>query len=335
MSTPTETVSTSQLNSDLATSDLATSDGRAAWMGLALLAHTGWGMYPVIGRYMQTVSGLPTLSLLVVGGIPMLVAMIVYVLPRTGWRVFASRIMWALALSVVIRSVTNLLAARYTLAIYVQLITLMTPFVVVLISRAVLHEPIPRFTLPALTLSTLGALLMLSSNPSGAGLQFSLTQSDWLGVALTVISSVALAFYMIVIRRTAEQRDDREQVSSAAVLVFQSVVIMAVSLPASLLVGEDWGQWLRLGPRDWLVVAAFIVVVILGANGLQILALRKLGAPFVSSLLAWRLVSTLIVAWLLLGERLTSAWQVVGAVVVLITVSWYLWKQQQGTPRGV
>jgi drug/metabolite transporter (DMT)-like permease len=48
----------------------------------------------------------------------------------------------------------------------------------------------------------------------------------------------------------------------------------------------------------------------------------------VSSLLAWRLVSALIFAALLLDERLTSPWQLLGALIVLITVTWYLRQQR-------
>lgn len=80
-------------------------------------------------------------------------------------------------------------------------------------------------------------------------------------------------------------------------------------------------------PADWLVFAAFSLGVLLGANLGQINALRYLGAPLVSSMLASRLVSALIVGALLLGERLTSLWQLLGAGVVLVTITWYLRQQ--------
>ena len=57
---------------------------------------------------------------------------------------------------------------------------------------------------------------------------------------------------------------------------------------------------------------------------LQITALSRLRAAFYSSLSAWRLVVALVGAALLLGERLTSAWQVFGALVVVVTVTLYL-----------
>jgi drug/metabolite transporter (DMT)-like permease len=293
------------------------------WVAAALIAHTGWGIYPVLGRYMQTVSNLPSLSILVVGGIPMLLLMLFYVIPHNGWRIFRSHQLWLLGLVVVIRSITNLLAARFTLSIYVQLITLMTPFIVIVFSQIFLHEPAPDYTGRAILFSFIGAVMMMSAGVGVAGVHLALTASDWLGLGLAFGSAISLAFYMIIIRNTA-----RHDLPFDAVLVFQSVVIMTSALAISLLIGEDWSIWLDNGPTDWLVVAAYILLVVFGANGLQIGALRHLGAPMVSSMMAWRLVSALILGGLLLGERLSSWWQFAGALLVLVTITWYLWRQR-------
>lgn len=293
------------------------------WVGAALLAQTGWGIYPVLGRYMQTVSGLPGLSILVVGGMPMVTVMLLYVLPRYGRQIIRARILWMLALVVVIRSVTNILAMRYTLAVYVQLITLMTPFIVVALSLLLLHEKPPPYTGRAVTFSFVGAFLMMASGISASGIHFDLSTGDWIGIALAFTSSVALAGYMLVIRGTT-----KTDLPGPIVWIFQMTMIAAFSLLLSLLMGEDWSQWAYIGASDWLVVMAYILLVAIGANGLQIAALRHLGAPFVSSLMAWRLVSALIFAGLLLGERLTSPVQFLGALIVLLTITWYLWKQQ-------
>lgn len=292
------------------------------WVGAALLAQTGWGIYPALGRYMQTVSGLPSMSILVIGGMPMVLLMAVYVLPRYGLSLFHSRTIWMLALVVAIRSITNLLAMRFTLAIYVQLITLMTPFLVVALSLLLLRESAPRYTGRAISLTTVGAMLMMSSEVNRAGIQFNIGPGDWIGISLALASSLMLAFYMLLIRRTA-----RLDVPGQVILIFQITIVALVSLPISLMLGEDWSRWTRIGTNDWLVVIAYILLVMVGANGLQIASLRHLGAPFVSSLMAWRLVSALIFASLLLDERLTSPTQLFGVVIVMITITWYLWRQ--------
>ncbi len=289
------------------------------WLLLALGAHTGWGIYPVLGRYLQTVSGLPSLSILAIGYAPLAIIFLVYTLPRHGRAIARSRALWTFALIVVVRSITNILAARFTPAIYVQLITLMTPFIVAFLSTLVLRENLPRNTWLALILSALGCLLMLSSEIDAEGVKFALTRSDWTGIGLALTSAIFLALYMIAAGRTT-----RIELSGWTVLMFQSIVIMTISLAISLLAGEAWGRWLEIGRRDWAVMGLYTLVVVGWANGMQIAALRKLGAPVVSSLMGWRLVSTLAVGLLLLGEGLHSIWQGAGMAIVLATLTWYL-----------
>jgi drug/metabolite transporter (DMT)-like permease len=296
------------------------------WYLVALAAHTGWGIYPALGRYMQTVSHLPSMSVLVLGGLPMTVALFVFILPRYGTKIYRSRTLWIFAAAVVLRSITNILSQKYTLAIYVQLVALLTPFLVVLFNRLLLKERAPRFTGPAIVLSFIGALLMLSQSLGTDGVTLALTGSDWLGLGLAFASSSFLAIYMILVRMTAH-----EDVPGDAVLVFQTVMIQISALTVSLLIREDWSVWLHLGGQDWGVFLAYALLVVLGANGLQISAIRRLGAPMVSSLMGWRLISTLLAGMFLLGEQLTSLWQLAGMVLVLVTVTCYLWIQRTPT----
>lgn len=291
-------------------------------MLIALGAHTGWGAYPVLVRYLQTVSHLPSMSLLTLGYLLVLPVLAVVVLPRVHKRFLRLRLLWLFAVIVVVRGITNLLAARFTLAIYVQLITLMTPFVVAMLSATFLHEPTPPYTGRAITLSSVGALLMMSGNMGQAGVRLALTPTDWVGIALASISTFSLAVYMIIVRRTV-----LDDVPDQAILLVQAVTLLGMSALLSFLLGEDWSRWRVIGPTDWLVFGAYSLGVLLGANTSQIKALQHLGAPLVSSLLAWRLVSALLVAALLLDERLTSPWQAFGALIVLVTVTWYLWRQ--------
>lgn len=291
------------------------------WLLVALLGHTAWGIYPVLGRYLQTVSNIPSMALLAVGYFPMAVVFAVWAWPRYGKVFRTTPALWVFAAIVVIRSITNLLAARYTLAIYVQLITLMTPFLIAWLSTLVLREELPRGTVAAMSLSLVGSLLMLSSEISGEGIRFALSTSDWIGIGLALASAVFLAFYMIAVGRTV-----RFDLPSSAVLLFQTTVIMVVSSLVSVVTREDWSVWLRLQPSDWTAMLTFIVLIVVGANWLQITSLRHLGAPAVSSLMGWRLLSTLFVGMALLGEGLGSWIQVVGMMIVLATVTWYLWR---------
>lgn len=292
------------------------------WLFIALTAQLGWGAYPALLRYLQTVSGLPSLSLLAMGNLAVLVLVATTVLPRVGKALFRQPIIWLFGSLVVLRGITNLLATRFTLAIYAQLIYLMTPFIVAFLSRAVLGERLPRHTFKALSLSLLGAFLILSGNLTTSTVSAASSRNDHLGIALAIASSFFLALYMIVTRRTARRKAPGE-----ALLLVHLISLFAFSAVASLVLGEDWGRWRALEITDWLVFAVFSLGVLLSANLGQIRSIQHLGAPLVSSMMPIRLISALLVAGLLLGEKLTSAWQVVGMAVVIGTITWYLRQQ--------
>lgn len=294
------------------------------WMAAALLAHTSWGAYPVLARYLQTVSAIPSMALLALGNLIALAVFAPFILRRIDGRFLRSRALWGFTLVVVVRAITNVLSARYTLAIYVQLVTLMTPLVVGLLSAALFREKLPPYTWPAIGVSLVGSLLMMSGDIGGHGIGLALSGDDLLGIGLAGVSMLSLALYMILVPRTV-----KDAVPGEAVLLMQLLALTLTTGAISLLAGEDWGRYLSLGPTDWLVYVAFVIFVLLGANLAQIAALRHLGAPLVSSTMAWRLVATLGLAALLLGERLTSAWQALGAVIVLATITAYLQRQRR------
>ena len=288
------------------------------------MAHTGWGAYPVLARYLQTNSQLPTMSLLALGNLVGLIVITLLLWPRLHRHSFRHPLLGLFAVIVVLRGVTNFLAARYTLSIYVQLITQMTPFLVALLSLTLLRERLPRYTGRAITLCLAGAVLMMSGNIDLADTLPDPNRRDWLGITLSLVSSLALALYMLLVRHSAQRA-----VPGEAMNVVQLLALFSFSLPVSLALGEDWGRYLTLGTADWLVFIAFVLGVLVISNLGQIGALRRLGAPLVSSLLAWRLMGALFIGAILLDERLTSVWQVAGAGLVLVTITWYLWQQQK------
>ncbi|WP_041330159.1 DMT family transporter [Roseiflexus castenholzii] len=306
------------------TSTAPTQRAAFSWsgMGIALLAHTGWGAYPVLARYLQTVSDMPSMALLGLGNLIALAVYLPFVWRHVDKRILRSTLIWGFALVVVLRAITNLLAARFTLAIYIQPITLMTPLFVALLSAGLFREPLPPLTWSAITLSLLGAALMMSDDVGAPGVTLALTPSDWIGITLATASALCLAIYMILVPRTVQHA-----VPGEAVLLMQLVTLTIVSTGISLLIGEEWVRFAALTPMDWSVFAAFVFGVLLGSNLGQIVSLRRLGAPLVSSVMAWRLIATLALAALLLGERLDSWRQVLGALIVLTTITGYLWRQ--------
>lgn len=297
-------------------------------MAVALLAHTGWGAYPVLARYLQTVSILPSMALLALGNLIALFLYAPFALRHVDGRVLRSWVLWIFALAVVLRAITNFLAARFTLAIYVQLITLMTPLLVALLSAGLLREVLPSFTWPAIILSLIGSLLVMSDDLSASGPILKLSANDVTGIALAFVSALCLAIYMILVPRTV-----KHAVSGEAVLLIQLITLSLVTNALSIIRGEDWSRFAAIGRADWTVFGAFVGGVLLGANLGQIAALRRLGAPLVSSVMAWRLIATLLLAALLLGEQLTAPSQILGALMVLVTITVYLMRQREPDGR--
>ncbi len=306
----------------IVTQNTAVSSQSWQWLTAALIAQVGWGAYPVLLRYLQTVSGLPSLSLLAAGNLAVLLVVVAFLWPRIHKAQFRLPIVWLFGFMVVVRGVSNLLATRFTLAVYAQLIYLLTPFLVALLSRVFLREGLPRYTFRALIISLVGVLLVLSGSFNEIGVVTAVPRQDALGISLAIGSSLALALYMILTRRTAHYH-----VTGDALLLVHLFSLFSFSAVASLLLGEDWGRWATLSPQDWLIFAVLAFGVLLGANLGQIRTIQKLGAPLVSSLMAIRLVSALVIGAILLHEQLSSLWQLAGAVIVIVTITWFLRRQ--------
>ena len=290
------------------------------WVLIALLSQTAWGGYPVFARYFQNTVHIPSLVALS-NGVAAL-ALAIFVLPHMDLRFVKSRSILVFSIVLILRSVTNIYAARYTLAVYVQLINLMSPFLVAALSRTWLREPLPRFTVPAVVLSVLGAVFMSLADLGRNGIVLAITPTDWFGISLALASTFFLALYVLTIRRSL-----KGNVSADGMSVVQSFVLFISMGAGSLLFREDWTPWTQMPLSDWGLFAAFALGVLLMGMKLQNASLKHLSASFYSTVQAWRLVSTLGLAALILGEWLSSGWQVLGALIVMATISWYSWVQ--------
>lgn len=62
-------------------------------------------------------------------------------------------------------------------------------------------------------------------------------------------------------------------------------------------------------------------------------SIRNLGPHNVSSLLSVRLVAAIIFAYILLGEKVDKLAQIIGIVVVVLTVSWFLYMKKRDVDK--
>jgi len=209
------------------------------------------------------------------------------------------------------------------------MITTMAPFIVALLGVTVLREKLAPFTVPALILSLLGTVLMTVGDPFHIGVDLMLSADDWLGIALAFASAFFLALYMVLIRRSVQRK-----VPPESLLLMQTVSLVVILGGISLFIGEDWTRWQQLAWQDWSVFLGFALLSITAGNAVQMSALKNLPASLVSSLMPWRFVVTVLLAFVLLGEHITSAWQGLGMAIVFGTITWYLWKQNKPTTKN-
>lgn len=285
---------------------------------IAFASHTLWGAYPVLTKLLIGVFGLPSLVFLTSGqAITSLTS--AYLARRyLRWGLLLKPAMIALMLVAASRAVTNILSIEYTLAIYVQLLNLLAPFVVALLGSLVFAEEPPPHTIKAMLVATVGAALVIVGNP----LRFSVSlgPTDALGIVMALASVLALGLWTHISRLNT----NRQGVEPVTTLVAQAAGVAIVSAVTSVIFGQDWGAWGQLSLRGWALFALIAASIQVGGNILQITALSRLRAAVFSSFTAWRLVVALAGGALLLNERLTSLWQIVGALVVIVTVTLYL-----------
>ncbi len=299
------------------------------WLGLA--GQLIWGSYPVMAK--RAIMEVPKFSLLL-AATSVAMGMGIWVMRREGersWRRVAhfllhEKALWGLAIFVVLRSVTNILAIDLTRATWVQLIYLLTPFLVAILGALFFHEQTPRYTYRALLLSTLGATMVLVTDWSDVMAGFS--ARDFLGLSIALVSMLALAFYYQMIRRSS-----RSHASNGMILFQQSMAMVGTYLALTVLTGEDWGQWLDLSSSGWAYVLWVVFGIFILGNLMQITAISGASPALITSLMPLRLISAIALGWLILGEQLTTAWQWVGAGIVLVTVSGYLWLQGRDSFR--
>lgn len=299
---------------------------------MGVTGHLIFGAYPVFAKL--AIAEVPKFSLLFFSTFVTLLASL-WVIRRTDARpwpeilgiIFRSKALWALVFFVIMRSVTNIVAIDMTRATWVQLIYLLTPFMVAILGALFFGEPAPRYTYRALMLSTFGAMLVLIADWSDVFAGFS--PKDVGGLALAAFSMTMLATYFQMIRRSR-----RRQASSGMILFQQSLALALTYLMLTLVAGEDWSRWGTASPSGLFYAIGFIFGIQVLGNIMQITAVGGANPALITSVMPLRLLVTITLGWFLLSERLTTPWQWLGAGIVLVTVSGYLWLQSRDEFRS-
>jgi drug/metabolite transporter (DMT)-like permease len=295
------------------------------WLLLAFYSNTAFGAYVVFSRYLQVIAGIPSFALIALSNTPgMLITIPFVIADRTvDWKAIRrNKFLAPTCILVVARSFTLILASRYASAVTVQVIALLAPFVVALLSHFALKDQIPKYTIPCSIMCLLGALLTCLDE-----LQLEFDESRALGILLSVLTVLALAGYIVCLRgftrRTANNRE------ATAIMLLHYVAIVSSGFIASAASQESYQVFAKLDGVAWAIFFIFAFCVLLLGNVSQVVAIRKVGASLVSSLLPWRLVVTVALAAWLLQEYLDEPMEISGALVVVVTVIIYLWLQHR------
>ncbi len=312
----------------MTTSKITARPTPSAWpfIWLGVVAHLIWGSYPVLAKVALT--GVPKFSLVLLASLGITLAGFAIMRWLEEWpmgralRVLASeRALWLLALFVAVRAITNIIAIDLTRSVWVQLIYTLTPFFVAILGALFFGQSVPRYTFTALFFATLGGVLLLVEDWSSMFAGFS--HRDVLGIVVALISTLALATYFQLVRRCRLSR------ATDGLILFQQGMAMTVGFVImTLLAGEDWSAWGNASTESLLAALAVIGLVQVGGNLIQVKAVGGTNPALVTSTMPLRLVSTLALAALLLGEHLTAPTQWAGAAIVVVSVSAYLWVQR-------
>ncbi len=311
----------------MATPEVQRSSPPSIWpyVWLGVLAHLLIGAYPVFGK--RAIAEVPKFSLVLLASLAIMGAGFAVMRWREGmtwrkvWRVLRhERILWWFALIIAVRSVTNILSISLTKAVWVQLIGILAPFPVALLGVWFFGQATPRYTYRALMLCTIGAVLILVEDWGHIGAD--ITRNDALGLTLALISMLAFALYYQLIRKS-HVRD-----VTSGLILFQQGLAMATSFAIlTVVTGEDWSAWTSVSTGGMMAALTVIFVTMVGGNLAQIIAVGSVTPALITSFMALRLVSAMVLGWLILGEMLVSPTQWLGAALVVGTVTVYLWLQ--------
>jgi drug/metabolite transporter (DMT)-like permease len=219
--------------------------------------------------------------------------------PRFGWIAVAGGLFFALDLALWNTSVMR------TQAAVAAILGNNTPIFVGLISWVVLRRrPRASFWI-GLALALGGCLLIMSASLRGAA------RGSMSGNALAIIASVFFGAYLVVTERVRQSMSTLTFNALAIAGSITALLVFCLVLRLPL-----WGY----SPRTWLALAGLGLISQLMAYYALVYALGHLPATVTSVGLLAQVPCTAVLAWLLLGEPLTTT-QLAGGAIVLAGIT--------------
>lgn len=242
-------------------------------------------------------------------------------------RMHAAADIAVLAVSLGVLAAGAVSASRLTSAYWVQLIFTTSPLMTALIGSSITHEAWPPRLLETLALTMFGAALVVAGGLRSTS--YTMTWSDPLGMLVAFAATVGISVYFVWVSKTAAW------LSEDAILYINYFSVFSFApLASAIFEGGRWSSILHWSALDWAALLYDGAGVYGIAKFLQMLVVRRLGANVYSMFISLRVVSAIAGSYLILGERIGSALEAVGCLVVVFSVSWYLWVQWQQPSAG-
>lgn len=274
---------------------------------LVALSASAFGAMAIFGRYAYAggtdVLGLLTLRFVIGGTLLAAVARrkgVLWPRGRTLWGIVAMG-----ALGYVGQSLCYFIALEHAQASLVALLLYLYPAFVTLLAALWLAERLTRVKAAALVLCLAGSALMV-----GGG------HGEPLGIALSLAAAVVYSLYIVAGARITRGIDPLA--TTAIVCLSAAAVFSCVSIVRT--VSGAPPHW-PATPAAWAAVAAIALVSTVTAMLAFFAGLARLGAARTSMLSTLEPVVTVLLAAILLGERLTLL-QWCGGAAVLAAVLW-------------
>ena len=202
------------------------------------------------------------------------------------------------------------LSVRYAPAALVGLVFGLLPIVTMLLARAAGLEPLDSWTLAAAFIGFIGVALLEAESLSGG------FGGEALGIAIALLSVIVWALYTLLSKKLMKGLDPLEALASSTVVSIPFNIASALILGAPL---ASLNQLVSVKPNLTLLLYVTLVPGFL-AYLAWFHAVKILGAGVTSLFVDLLPPSTLLLAALILGERLHGL-QILGAVLVLLSLA--------------
>jgi len=212
------------------------------------------------------------------------------------------------------RQCTNMLSVKYTNALFSQVATQLGPFLVAPIAKIFLpSEALPRYLLPALVCSFIGALLVIGGQahamPSG------LTDQDGVGLTLAFTSLIFSACMRVYMKWSSAGLSKASLMSWGYTNGFTFLLFAGWSNP------DAWQGFAHMSSETAIAVLIFTVIILIFANLAQVACVRNLGPAMASSFQPLRLASTVFGSYLVLNEPVQRGVVWLGLALIAIVLA--------------